>query len=192
LRRQRFVTVLFFHTMVAFGSLAHADESVVVVVQPAGQSWSIDNRGSATCDADCWTRVSPHRLHEVSIGDVRDDIWVEGPTEIRYRPRLAPLFWTGAVPAAMGATVAGATGVWVVDGAANSPHGSLSKLPPSVPLVAAVSFGVAVVGGFLAYAGNEAIVARSAAPPPGAPEPREATRAPSQGEPGSAAWTIPF
>lgn len=138
---------------------------VEVRVKPGGQDWSIgDHAGSADCGS-CLLHLAPRRYH-VSMGETSEDVLIDVPSEVAYRPALPALRVVGWV--LVGAGLAGGAlatyGALKVCARANDPVCPNGSAPLSTKValasIAGVSFGTGVVGGFLVYVAGGSIRVR--------------------------------
>ncbi|MFT3775641.1 MAG: hypothetical protein QM820_60615 [Minicystis sp.] len=159
--------------------LASAQEArpFEVVVKPAGQPWSIGDHGARMdCNPTCTMRLTP-KQYRISMGTTAEDVLLDGPSEIAYRPPVLALRFTGGALLGTGLVAGGiltASAALVCAGTTTTnPDGTVTYTSNSCtkPVwsrttqhvligVAAGSFAAAVVGGILFYLGGESIRVR--------------------------------
>lgn len=161
---------------------AQEGKPVEVTVRPGGQPWSIGDRGAGMeCSPTCILHLLP-RSYRVSMGETSEDIYIDAPSEIAYRPPVRPLRYSGGALMGVG-LVAG--GVLTLAAATLCTGTTQTTLPDGTVMyvsktcekpilsrtgqyaligVAAGSFATAVVGGILFYLGGESIKVRDLSP----------------------------
>lgn len=177
-------TVGLFLAVLTPAQTAGAQEAkpVEVTIKPGDQPWSIGDSGSGMdCKPSCTLHLVP-RQYRVTMGGTSEDVWIEGPSEVAYRPSVKALRYSGGALMATG-LVAGGILTYVaakvcVGESTTLPDGTTTYVNKSCgePVlsrtgqyaligVAAGSFAAAVVGGILFYLGGESIRVRDLAPP---------------------------
>jgi hypothetical protein len=132
------------------------------------------------CSPSCTVHLVPQR-YRVTMGDTAEDVWIEGPSEIAYRPSVRPLRYAGGALLGVGLVAGGvltyAAAKLCTGETMTWPDGTTTYVSKSCgkPVlsrtgqyaligVAAGSFATAVVGGILLYLGGESIRVRDVAP----------------------------
>jgi hypothetical protein len=173
---------------------ARAEEPAPVEVRvvPGGQSWSIGDHGGVDCSPSCTLHLPPRSYH-ITLGDTSEDVLIDVPSEVEYRPPLHPLRYTGFALIGVGAVTGGLLTYGAVKGC-----GSTSPMTMSVCTsrstqnifagIAAVAFGAAVAGGFMAYFGGESIRVRDLPPP----RTSQSFTFDVSGQGGSIGWALAF
>jgi hypothetical protein len=148
----------------ARAATAQEPAPVEVRVSPGGQSWSIGDHGGTECSPFCTLHLAPRKYH-ITMGDTSEDVLIDTPSEVVYRPAILPLYYTGWALIVLGA----GTGAFLTYGALKGCNSS-SSMTMSVcnsrtsqntfAGIAAVAFGAAVAGGFMVYFGSESIRVR--------------------------------
>jgi hypothetical protein len=149
--------------VLALARTARAQE-VEVVVKSEGQPWSIGDRAGEDCTPSCTLHVAPRKYH-VTMGDTSEDVLIDVPSEVVYRPALHPLRYTGFALIGVGLVAGGLLTYGAVKGCGSTNPMTMSFCTSRATQnifagIAAVSFGTAVAGGFMAYFGGESIRVR--------------------------------
>jgi hypothetical protein len=171
-------------TAVARPASAQEGKSFPVVVRPGDQAWSVGGRGGSECSPTCTIHLTP-RSYKVVMGGTDTEVWLDGPSELAYRPPASGLRYLGGGLVLLG--VGGGIAMTYLATKACVSSGGTGASPPDctgsifsgvspgvkIGLVAAAAglFTSAVVGGFLFYLGGESIRVR-ALPPVSAAIPR--------------------
>lgn len=155
------------------GAPAEAQEGrpFPVVVRPGNQSWSLGDKGArGECTPTCIIHLAPGP-HKVTMGDASTEVYLDGPSEIAYRPPVRGLQYGGGALAVLG--IGGGIAMTYlatqscVTGSTSTSCSAFSNLSPAgnIALIgtAAALFTGAVVGGILFFLGGESIRVRSTA-----------------------------
>jgi hypothetical protein len=162
---------------------AQEGKAVEVTVRPGGQPWSIGDRGAGMeCSPTCILHLTP-RSYRISMGETTEDVYIDAPSEIAYRPPVRPLRYAGGALMGVGLVAGGvltfAAAMLCTGQTMTLPDGTTTYVSKTCekPLLSrtgqyaligagAGSFAAAVVGGILFYLGGESIKVRDLAPSP--------------------------
>lgn len=157
--------------LLAVARPAAADDRkpVEVVLRPGGQTWSLGDQSARECDPSCRLHLVPDK-YVVSIGGAKEELLIDGPTEITYNPGSAKLRTVGGWMA-VGGVGAGAIflalgiysyaqGCTTNGGCADKPF-DISKTAKAVLVASAgVLISISVTGAIMYAVSGESIRAR--------------------------------
>ncbi len=147
-------------------------QPVEVTVTPKGQPWSVGSHSGVGCSPTCTIHLLPDK-YLVTIGGAKEEMLLDGPTEITYSPGSPKLRTAGGWMAIGGVGSGGlllGLGIYGYVKSCSASTGCTS-LPPisktaSLVLVstAAVMISISVTGAILFAVSGESLTARDLAP----------------------------